>query len=97
MTGEDNDDEKPILSPRDAWERGPDDGMKKLMPELPEGYFDGMDPDDVFTNTDKNPVERYMDAKVKPYVKFRNMNNGCTATEEASPVNAAEIGVKVSF
>ena len=70
-----------------------------LYPSLPDGYFDGSegwsldDGKSVFESI----VERYENAKVKPYVGAVDFNNDNDSPNENRPVMGYVLGLKFSF
>jgi len=72
----------------------PDPMLSVLYPDTPPSYF--ADKGDVFTKP-KNPIERYQDAPIKPYIKTRDFNNSEDEPYLNKPKPGIEIGIKVSF
>jgi hypothetical protein len=69
-----------------------------LYPELPMDYF--KDKEYAFGKPSsglKSIVERYQNAKVKPYFGVVDLNNDESSPYENKPKISYEVGVKVSF
>ena len=69
-----------------------------LYPPLPDNYFDDVDLNQLAEIEPKNPIDKmvkkYADAKIKPYVRRTDLNDG---NDDAPPKNVWEIGVKIDF
>lgn len=69
--------------------------LSLLYPELPENYFD--DKTDIFVK-EKNIIDKYNDAKIKPFIRKIDLNSiGAREDENLAPNSAWQIGINFSF
>lgn len=69
-----------------------------LYPELPNDYFEnGEDAFDKTENDLQSIIERYENAKIKPYINAVDFNNENSKPYENKPKIGCEIGIKFSF